>query len=209
MIKRQQKDKDKNKNKDRDKNEDKKNDIKKEFKIIYILTKYKSVEIDEFILTSEFKEMNSQERINFLINKESNFIYSLKEEQIKIIELINKIRIKNNIDKLKYRLSEKLENYFLIEKNIRFFVINNTIKLDKKQYLFIFPIGEFKKKLINKDKNIIKIILLIHLNSIIILVKEEKEYILIYEEKNIPKNTIHIISTRNNKIESRDIFIEN
>ena len=143
--------------------------------------------------------MSSQEKSNFLINNESNFIYSLREEHTKIIKMINKIRIENDIEELKNKKSEKLQDYFLIVKNEIFFINNNIIKLDNKKYLLIYPIGEFKNKLINNDKDIIKILLFPHLTDIIILEQEKNEYILIYEKEYIPKNNIHILSIRNNE----------
>ena len=175
-----------------------------ENKKIYILKKYKGFKIDDFYLPIEFNNMNLLERINFLKDNENNFIYSMDEDKIELIKLINKKRERYNIDKLKYRISQKLNYYFTIDRNRKFSIFKSIIKIDNKKYLFIYPKGEFKKKLINNNKVIMKIIHFDYLNYILILEKEENEYILIYEYDDIPINTIHIYNQ--DETESRERF---
>ena len=115
---------------------------------------------------------------------------------MEIIKLINKKREEYNIDKLKYNFNENLYDYFLFDKHKKFFKFKNINKLDNKNYLFIYPKGEFKKILINNNRNIIKIFLIDYLNYILILEKGNNEYILIYQKKDNPSNTIHIYYNR-------------
>lgn len=174
-----------------------KDEIEFDKKNTYLLTRYKGFKIDDFNLPIEFNEMESEERINFLKENEKKFLYSLNEDKIQLIELINKIREENNIEKLRYRKMEFLNDYFLIEKNKKLLSFKNSIMLDKKFFVFRYPIGKFKEKLINNDKTIMKVILFDYLEYILILEREDKEYILIYEYQDIPINTVHIYNNEN------------
>ena len=81
-------------------------------------------------------------------------------------------------------------------KNGSFYCFGNIFKLSSTKYLFIYPIIQFIKKVIQNDKEIIKILLNSILDTIIILVKENNEYILLYKndkKSNVKKNLeIHI-----------------
>ena len=162
----------------------------------YILSKYKEFKINKFDIPKGFNNMDQIERINFFKKNEKRFIYSIEKDKMEIIKLINKKREEYNIDKLKYNFNENLYDYFLFDKHKKFFKFKNINKLDNKNYLFIYPKGEFKKILINNNRNIIKIILIDYLNYILILEKGNNEYILIYQKKDNPSNTIHIYYNR-------------
>ena len=91
-------------------------------------------------------------------------------------------------------------------KHITFYSFGNIFKLSKNKYLFIYPIGEFKNRLINKDENINNILLYDSLNYIMIMEKENKEYILIYRSLYYFENNNFDISVeiQNTYIESRE-----
>ena len=104
--------------------------------------------------------MNFQDKINILKQNEYFIKYTLNNEEIELIDLINEYREKNNIEKLMNNPNERIYDYFR-EQNL-----NND------KYLFIFQKGYFKNKLLEKDENIIKILSIDYLKSIMILVKK-------------------------------------
>ena len=73
---------------------------KKTKKIVLIikLTRYKYYKINDYILPSNFKSMNIQEKNNYLSIHEYNFEYTLNNEQIQLIKLINKFRKKIGLE---------------------------------------------------------------------------------------------------------------
>ena len=71
-------------------------------------------------------------------------------------------------------------------------------KSNNEKYLFIYPIGDMKKRLIEKDKNIILILSKDYLKNIMILEKEKNEYIFIYSDDNKKDNLEMSIKYENN-----------
>ena len=59
------------------------------------LIKYKGYKIDEYPLPSNFNSMNIKDKINILEENEYFYKYTLNEEMIELIELINEFREKN------------------------------------------------------------------------------------------------------------------
>ena len=121
--------------------------------------------------------MNFQNKMKILQNNENFFEYTLTDEHIELIHLINEFREKNNMDKLICNKNEKL-NEFFYERNSN----------KNEHYYFIDLLGEFKNKLLKKDENIIKVLLIRELKYIIILEKEKDEYIFIYSNNNEKSN---------------------
>ena len=150
------------------------------------IKKFKGFKINNFVFSKAFlfKPLNYS-TIQYLLQK--YLLYTISSEQNNIINIINNLREKKNISKLKYNNTEMLNDYF--EKIDHFFSIGNIFQFNHhKAYLFIYPIGEFKNKLLNNNEIIIKILMKGYLNNIIILQKENNEYILIFEEN---KNKIY------------------
>jgi hypothetical protein len=125
--------------------------------------------------------------------------YTLNDDNIELINLINELREKNNVRILIYNTVVNLNDYFKIQKS----------KI--KKHIFISPIGDFKNKILERDKNIIKILLKKELNCIMILEKEKnKECIVIYsfdkEKSNLnkpklnKKEKFHLINNINPEI---------
>ena len=136
------------------------------------LTKYKEYKINAFPLPSNFNKVNLKEKLLILENNISSFKYTLNDENIELIYLINEFRVNNNLNKL---ICNKIENLidFFREKNS-----NNN------RYLFKKTFNEFKTELLAKDEKITKILLIEELKYIKILEKEKNEYILIYSDNN-------------------------
>ena len=147
--------------------------------------------------------LSSKEKIKILSKNEYFLKYTLKDDNVELINLMSGLREKNNIRYLIYgtivNLNDYLNDYFKIQ--------NSKIK----KYIFISPIGDFKNKILERDKNIITILLKKELNCIMILEKEKnKECIFIYsfnKEKynlNLPKfnnkENIHVINNINPEI---------
>ena len=86
------------------------------------------------------------------------------------------MREKNKISLLLYNILENLNTFFQEKKS------------KNGNYIFIYPIGEFKNKILERDEDIIKVILKESCGYIIILEKELEEYIFLYS-KNEKKQT--------------------
>ena len=136
------------------------------------LTKYKEYKINAFPLPSDFNKVNLEEKLLILENNIYSFKYTLNDENIELIYLINEFRVNNNLNKL---ICNKIENL------IDFFREKNS---NKNRYLFKKTFNEFKTKLLTKDEKITKILLIEELKYIKILEKEKNEYILIYSDNN-------------------------
>jgi len=152
----------------------------KENNLNIFLIKYKGLKINDYPLPSNFNSLNFKDKINILIKNEYFYEYTLNDEQMEIINLINKIREMNKIKKLIYFKNEKLYDYFKKEKS------------DNEKLLFIFPIGKFKNHLFKNYDDFIKILSNKSLNKIMIFENGKKEYIFIYSD--YYKKTISKIS---------------
>ena len=160
---------------------------------ISIINKFRGFKVNQFkyLDPSTFGQFTSND-INSLIN---NLEYSLNNKQIELIELINGLRQNRNLNKLKYNQNEKLKDFYSQIK--RFFIINNLNIINNKIYLFIYPMNEFRNKILKRNDIVMKIIFNSFLDNIIILEKNGNEYILIYELHNNINNNI------NNKINNK------
>ena len=180
----------------------------KKEEIIIKLIRYKNYKINDYILPFKFESMPSREKINCLSISEYYFEYSLDNEQIQLIELINEFRKKFKIGKLGYTKNEKLKDFLsatghTIHTNFNAF--RNLFELSKNRYLFIYPIVEFKEHFIKKDENINQILLKDYLNYILIMESKNKEYILIYQSYFSENHDLHpSLEMQNTYIESND-----
>ena len=141
------------------------NEIGKE---VMFLIKYKGFKIDYYPIFLNVNSLGFVEKIKIFENNEYFFKYTLNKEKIEIINIINELREKNKIKKLIFNKRQNLNDYFKEKKS------------SNEKYLFTYPIGEFKNKLLNNDEKINESILKENLKYIIILEKEKNEHILIY-----------------------------
>ena len=181
---------------------------KKKKVIIIKLIRYQNYKINDYILPSKFELMAIRDKINCLSFCEKYFEFSLNNEQIQLIELINEFRKKYKIGILGYKKNEKLKYFFSVIKHIKhtsFDAFETFFELSKNNYLFIYPIGEFKEHFIKKDENINQILLKDYLNYILIMESENKEYILIYQSYFTENHDLHPpLEMQNTYIESND-----
>jgi hypothetical protein len=149
------------------------------------LTKHKGIKINDYPLPSNFIFLKSCDKIKILENSEYFLKYTLNDKNIELINLINELRHENNLSKLIYNKVQNLIDYFKV----------NQSSCEKN--LFINLKGEFKDKILSKDDDIIKKVLQKNLKYIMILEKDENEYILIYsfynDNSNLSVNKINNI----------------
>ena len=171
---------------------------KKEINVA-IIKKFRGFKINEYKCTS-LKAFGKFDKIDTgSIKKHS--IYDLNKNQILLISKINKLRKKKNLNVLKYERSQYFNEFFTYYKKLNciFYDIN---KLDNNSYLFIYPKNEFKKKISEKEKEIIDILSKDCFNHIMILEKDLNEYILIYyfydkKQKNIEEEINYETESKN------------
>ena len=149
--------------------------------IKYILTKYKNIEISNYLLPDNFHKMNKKAKNKFISDNKYNFQFSLSKEQLDLISLINEFREKHNLEKLTIDWDKKLPNFILNESSELMLFTYNILKLGNTSYLFRYHIGDFEVNFRNNDKDIISILLKENLNRIIVIGQNMKEYILVYE----------------------------
>ena len=136
----------------------------------------------EYKLPSYFQSINKLEKETFLTKHAKEFSYRHSIKHIELIDLINKFRKKNNIPQLKYNLESKIPDFIIKEQyEMKIFKYKHFFQLSNKKYLFKYPINEFKKKFENKEQ-IVNILLLENLNQIMIIEKDDFEYVLIYKK---------------------------
>ena len=142
--------------------------LNEEDKKFMFLIKYKGFKIDYYPIFLKANSLSFVEKIKIFENNEYFFKYTLNKEKIELINIINWLREKNKIKKLIYSKRQNLNDFFKEKKS------------SNEKYLFTYPIGEFKNKLLNNDEKINELILKENLKYIIILEKEKNEHILIY-----------------------------
>ena len=140
------------------------------------LTKHKGIKINDYPLPSNFISLKSSDKIKILENSEYFLKYTLNDKNIELINLINELRHENNLSQLIYNKVQNLIDYFKV----------NQSSCEKN--LLINLKGEFKDKILSKDDDIIKKVLQKNLKYIMILEKDENEYILIYSFYNNNSN---------------------
>ena len=149
------------------------------------LTKHKGIKINDYPLPSNFISLKSSDKIKILENSEYFLKYTLNDKNIELINLINELRHENNLSKLIYSKVQNLIDYFKVKQS------------SCEKNLLINLKGEFKDKILLKDDDIIKKVLQKNLKYIMILEKDENEYILIYsfynDNSNLSVNKINNI----------------
>ena len=150
------------------------------------LTKHKGIKINDYPLPSNFISLKSSDKIKILENSEYFLKYTLNDKNIELINLINELRHENNLSQLIYNKVQNLIDYFKV----------NQSSCEKN--LLINLKGEFKDKILSKDDDIIKKVLQKNFKYIMILEKDENEYILIYSFYN---NNSNLSANKINNIE--------
>ena len=146
-------------------------DLQKKGPILFLI-KYRGFKINDYPLPFNFEIMDFHDKINVLKNNAYFMKYILNDEQIELINLINKLRNKKNLGNLLYNKNERLYDYY------------NFQKSNIQKTLLIYQVGEVKKKILQKDNYILEILTNKYMKYIMILEKENNEYIFIYSDKN-------------------------
>ena len=156
------------------------NSVAKRKKII--LTKFRDIEINNFNLPDDFNKWNKTKKKEFILNNKNRYIINITENEKDLVSLINKYRKENNIDELVYDKKIFFDELIIDKYSEHILVKNeNIFKLSNTNYLFRYPVGEFAKKFNERNKDIINILLKVSLNKIIIIIKNNIEFINIFK----------------------------
>ena len=147
-----------------------------------ILKKYKGITINDFELTNNFHKMSKKDKKNLIFRNRTKFQYTHSTRHLHLINLINEYRIKYHLPRLLFNEEERIPD-FVINDNSEVMLLGykNIFKFSKRKYLFKYRINEFEQNLLNKDGNILEIILNEDLNKISVIDIDNFEYILIYD----------------------------
>jgi hypothetical protein len=171
---------------------------------INCLVEFNGINIEEIELESKFGNLNEKSKREYIFKKGNveKYEYKLNENQIGLIEKINKIRVQNNIPKLQYNKYEKIPNFIINPKLKLLFNKNENIyKISNNLYIFKYNKNELQNLL--NDKEIINIIKFGFLDKINIIEKNNTEFISIYNSR--PEN--NYVKNLNNNIDTYNIDI--
>ena len=167
------------------------NRIKKLF-----LIKFRDIKINDYELPDDFSEMTENGKRKLILDNQDKYEIPISEYEKNLISSINNFRKENNIGELS--CDEKIfYKDLIIDKYAGhiFSKFENLFELSNTNYLFKYPLDEFKKQFDKREKNIINILLKDNLEKIIIIQKEPYEFINIFESQKIIKPSdidIHI-----------------
>jgi len=156
----------------------------KDEKYIFLI-KYKGFKINDYPLPFNFNSMSISEKIKIFEKSEYFIKYTLNNENIELIALINELRKKNNIKKLIFNKLQNMKDYFKDE------------ILEK--YIF-----KYNNEILKTNKEAIKILLKKNLKYIMILEKEKDKYIFIYSNEK-DKGNLDLINKIGNNIEKNKL----
>ena len=147
-----------------------------------ILTKFRDIKINDFLLSADFENVNDYEKRNYVLNNKNNYKIKTSQKQKDLIYSINQFRIENNIDRLTY--NEIINFKDIIFDNYSepiFYDYENIFKFSNGNYLLKYPINDFETRFKNKENNIVQILLNYYLDKIIIIEKDNFEYIFLFQ----------------------------
>ena len=182
------------------------------------LISFNNNQIKEYNLPENFSNWTEKERKQYLLDNCVQFKYiNSKMLSIWTTSDINDYRKELKLPRLNDGKNVSIQNFIENEPGeMLLYPEKNIFKLSNKEYLFKYPIGEFEKKVKNKDKEVMDILIKDNLQYIIIIFAlENDEYILVYEESdnnifNLKKNNDKDIDSLNigNNNELKQILLD-
>ena len=162
-----------------------------------ILKKFRDLEINDYILPENFKQMNDYEKRKYILDNKTNYTI---ENQKDLINEINELRKENNIDELKWDKTIYYED-LIMDKYSELFLSDyeNIFKLSNRKYLLKYPFDDFQTRFNNREKNLSDILLNDNLNKIIIITKNSIIFILIYGINHNRYNNLYPISNEDSE----------
>ena len=161
-----------------------------------VLTKFRGIEISEFELPEYFDTLSNNDKKKFILKNKNYYKIDISGYNKNLIFLINKFRKENNIDELIFDKIIFYKDLIIDNYTEPIFEANkNIFKLSDTNYLFKFPVGVFIKIFKERKMNINNILLKDNLKKIIIIIKDNFEYINLFTPKKKRKdiyNDIHI-----------------
>lgn len=151
------------------------------------LNTYNKIKLKSYILTPLFITYDKKKRKKYISEIAKYLQYDITPEQFDSIELVNSHRKKYDIPDFVFKRIPNIPHEMLkMPSEAIFFEYKNIFKIGRNKFILKYPVGEFEKKLIGEDKEILNIITLNNLNNIHIINKEpENEYIYIWEDNNL------------------------
>ena len=111
------------------------------------------MKIRYFILPKEFKTYNKTERKRYISENASNCVFKISNKQILSRNLINLYREDLGIQKYFFKKNPNIPKDMLkIPSEAIFFDYKNIFKIGDNKYILKYPVGELRKKLIQKSK---------------------------------------------------------
>ena len=150
----------------------------------YVLYTYKFVDIHYYILPFDFEKKTENEKLDFL-KTNAKFLYLFfSANDIYLIYLINDFRKRNNLQPLSMKTRRRMPKFIINPPiNLILYTYNNVYRYNKNKFLFRYQIGEFERRLKNKDKIICDILLRENLNAILVFRQNDIKYIKIYQSQ--------------------------
>ena len=150
----------------------------------YYLISFDNIKINEYELPDNFEKMNKNERKKFVLQNLKNYENKITDKQKELIDLINNLRRENDINDLENN-DKKTIPEFIFKKPAEVLLMpsKKIFKLSNKKYIFKYPLNELEKVVIDKNKEILNILLKDNLNHIQIVNQNDIEYIMIFESK--------------------------
>lgn len=178
---------------------------------IFILIKFYNIKIKDFILPKDFNMKKDSKKKEIILDNIDKYKFQITDNQAFLLFSINQLRYKNNIDRFKFETSVKIRFILLNEiSELKFLKYKHIFKIFGENYLFIYNLNEFKKKLIQKEAYIRNVVLNEQLTNIIIFEQENLQYIFIYNPSSFSEYKI-INDLKENKINNsgiNDSFIQ-
>ena len=154
-----------------------------------LLTKFRDVKIHDFALPNDFKNLNKKEKKKYILDNKNKYKINISKCQEKIIHSINNFRKNNNIDELLYDKEISFGD-LIIDKYSEPIILKdqNIFKLSDTNYLFKYTVGVFIKEFNAKKLDIINILLKDNLEKIIIIERNNIEFINIFKQQRIQRS---------------------